>query len=166
MKKSATITSLTVECYSVEYLNLIDNYLYFVIGYISNQKLYLYSYTYYVPSKVLQSYSQYQYSNSLYNIINNGLSCHYMSSNTYGHFVLFCLCGAKNNDINNLIALNYFDITDQGITFLKRQYLNILNEIKYIKATLLPDYQNLFVGLMSSNGIAYHWKYNINIINI
>ena len=164
LKKSTnSITSLTVEYYSLEYFTLIDNYIYFAIGFISNQKLYLYSYTYNVPSKVFEAYSQYQYSSSSYNIVNSGLSCHYMSSNTYGHFVLFCLCGVKYNDIKNQIALNYFDITDQDITLLKRKYLSILHEIKYIKSTLLPDCQNLFVGFMSSNGIAYHWKYNINM---
>ena len=123
LEKSATITSSTVECYSLEYLNLIDNYLYFIIGYISNQKLYLYSYTYYVPTKVFQAYSQYQYSISLYNIINSGLSCHYMRSYTYNRFIIICLHGAKNNDINNLIVLNYFDITDQGI---KQPYYQIM----------------------------------------
>ena len=106
-------------------MNLIGNYLYFVIGFISNQKLYLYSYTYYIPSETFQSYSQYQFSNSLYNIINSGLSCHYMRSYTYNRFIIICLHGVKYNDIKNQIALNYFDITDQGITFLTIIKINI-----------------------------------------
>ena len=163
LKKSTSITSQTVECYSVEYLNLIGNYLYFVIGFISNQKLYLYSYTYYIPSKTFQSYSQYQFSNSLYNIINSGLSCHYMNSSNYNRFIIICLYGVKYNDVKDQVCLNWFDITDQDLTPLKREYLTIPSEIKYIKSTLLPDYKNLYVGLMSSNGIAYHWKYNINM---
>ena len=163
LKNSTSITSQTVECYSVEYLNLIGNYLYFVIGFISNQKLYLYSYTYYIPSKTFQSYNQYQFSNSLYNIINSGLSCHYMNSSNYNRFIIICLYGVKYNDVKDQVCLNWFDITDQGLTPLKREYLTIQSEFKYIKSTLLPDYKNLYVGLMSSNGIAYHWKYNINM---
>ena len=50
-KFTNTITTLTVEYYSLEYLNYSGSSLYFVIGFISSKNLYMYNYKFVISSK-------------------------------------------------------------------------------------------------------------------
>ena len=76
-KSDELITNLSVEYYSLTYLVEYENYVYFSIGFISNQGLYLYGYKYQIEERIIYSLPKLENINS-YTIKNNGLSCHFV----------------------------------------------------------------------------------------
>ena len=156
-KTTSTITSLSVEYYTLEYLNYVGSCLYFVIGFISDQELYLFYYKYQDSDGKLSIINRLQGFNT-YSIINNGLSCHYMQISKY---FIACLYSG-----NGRIAIDFVDVYDTKIEkskYVNPTYISSIGEVKYIKGTLLiPDYKTLYVGYISSDGTPYHWRYNIN----
>ena len=84
-KNSDKITLFNVEYYTLVYVGKDpSNNLYFVIGFIYNKKVYLYSYIYQTVENLIQTQTQLEGANdydSSY-IIYNGLSCHLMNYNT------------------------------------------------------------------------------------
>ena len=157
-----TIASLTVDYYSLEYLSYSSGYLYFVIGFISSKKLYLYYYEFYVSGQSF-SVSKLEKKNS-YDITSEELSCHYMKHDNLGRYIITCLYGNSN-----YIVIDYFDVY-VDTTIVKSQaintkYIDAKAEVKYIKGTLLipeGNYKTLYVGYITSDGTPYHWRYNIN----
>ena len=161
-KSTNTIASWTVDYYSLEYLSYSRGYLYFVIGFISSKKLYLYYYEFYVSGQTF-SVSKLEKKNS-YDITSEELSCHYMKHDNLGRYIVTCLYG-----YSNYIVIDYFDVYDDT-TIVKSQaintkYIDAKAEVKYIKGTLLipeGNYKTLYVGYITSDGTPYHWRYNIN----
>ena len=174
-KSDFKITSYNVEYYTLVYAGEdSSNYIYFIIGFIYNKNLYLNSYKYQTVEKSIIIQTQLAGANdydSSY-IIYNGLSCHLMyyctsyssswwstSCNEYKS-VITCLYYINNNGI----AFNYFDITTTSLkksTLLTSTYKSSQN-IKYIKATLLPDKERLLIGWLNTSGVPYYWMYDIN----
>ena len=176
-KSDFKITSYNVEYYTLVYAGEdSSNYIYFIIGFIYNKKLYLNSYKYQTVEKSIIIQTQLaganDYSSSY--IVYNGLSCHLMyyctsyssswsptSCNNYKS-VITCLYYINNNGI----AFNYFDITTTSLkksTLLTSTYKSSQNQyVKYIKATLLPDKERLLIGWLTTSGVPYYWMYDIN----
>ena len=161
-KFTNTITTSTVEYYSLEYLYYSGSSLYFVIGFISSKNLYMYYYKFVISSKK-SSVCKLEKVNT-YGITSNGFSCHYMKHVNLDRYIITCLYG---ND--NYIIIEFFDVYDDT-TIIKSQdkstiYIDALGQVKYIKGTLLipeGDYKTLYVGYLTSDGTPYHWRYNIN----
>ena len=164
-KNDELITELNVEYYSLSYITGQGNYISFVIGFISKDKLYLFYYKYYIEEKIFNIVNKLIMQNSYtYNLINNGISCHYMKYNNYSSlnsYIFVCLFYKKGYDI----SLNFFDIYPDGLFISKRKESGFIqhdDEMKYIKAVLLPDKQHLFIGWLKSNGVLYYRIHNIN----
>ncbi len=77
-KSSEVITDSLVEYYSLVYTgkNEQNNYLSFVIGFISQNKLYLKLYKYVIETNTIEYIEQFIQTN---HIVNNALSCHSMN---------------------------------------------------------------------------------------
>ena len=82
------------------------------------------------------------------------------SSSNYEN-VITCLYYLNNYGI----AFNYYTITNSSLqkaTLINTKDVSIHNNGKYIKATLLPDRERLFIGWLTTDGIPYYWMYDIN----
>ena len=155
------ITSVTVEYYSLTYTFTKSNYIYFVVGFVYNGKYNLYTYKYQTNEKTIEKYAQLV--TCYYSIINNALSCHYM--NYYYDYnnvpLLACLYSVDSTGL----AIDFLEVTSLSIVStnkLSSEYVSLTCSVKYIKAVLLPDKENIVVGFINQGGLLYYWKYNIN----
>ena len=57
-KSSNLITSYSVEYYTLEYLATVSGFVYFIIGFISDAKLYIYCYKYGISDKTISKYAK------------------------------------------------------------------------------------------------------------
>ena len=166
-KSSNLITSLSVEYYTLEYIAIQSDYLYFIIGFISDAKLYLYSYKYQISDKTIYRFGALENTN-YYNIKNNGLSCHFMkyltSSYEYTNLIT-CLYTATEGRI----AFEFFDITTTSLyksSTKSKTAILTQREVRYIKATIFNDRKKLLVGWITSGRVPYYWMYDMILIII
>ena len=166
-KSNDKITNLDVEYYTLVYVGKdSSNNLYFVVGFINNREVYLYSYIYQPAENSIQTQTQLEGANHYSSdyIIYNGLSCnlmHYYTSDSNYQKVITCLYYLNENGI----AINYYEITTstlQRATILNPTYFNSNNNAKYIKSTTLPDKKRLLIGWLNSNGVPNYGIYDIN----
>ena len=161
-KSDEKITTLNVEYYSLIYLYIKSNMLYFIIAFISSEKLYLYSYNYNILNKSFTNYAFLKDASS-YNIKNSGLSCHYMKYYSYNNYryLITCLYYISYYEM----GIEYYDVTETTLSkssLKSKEKKNIQGEAKLIKAVLSSDEESLLIGWITSQGVPYHWKYNIN----
>ena len=164
-KNSNTISNLNVDSYSLVYLGkTVEKYPLFSIAFISSKKLYINSYKInFVNGRVTNLFKLEKVNN--YTIQNSDLSCHYPYYSSYSYFVIACFYSGMRNG-NYIIAINFFDVSDTIFRMCKYKdptYKTISKAAKYIKSALYEeDYENILVGWIASDGIPYHWRYNIN----
>ena len=166
-KSDFKITNYNVEYYTLVYAGEdSSNYIYFVIGFIYNKKLYLNSYKYQTVEKSIIIQTQLAGANDYSSIMYNGLSCHLMYYCTSYSSWSGYLCNNYQRVItclyyiyNNGIAFNYFNITTTSLkksTLLTSTYKSFQDKyVKYIKATLLPDKERLLIGWLTTSGVPY-----------
>ena len=157
-KSSDIITIYNVEYYSLTYIYKNNNYYYFVVGFVFNQELYLYSYKYDISQNLIEKYSQLECGNH-YQIKNNGLSCHYMKYSS--SYLLTCLYYVNNYGI----VLDFFEVYSSALsvsTIKNPSNFSTYEEVKYIRGILSSDEETLTVGWMSIDGVPYYWQYDIN----
>ena len=159
-KSSNLITSFSVEYYTLEYLGTASGFIYFIIGFISDAKLYIYSYKYGISDKTISKYDQLSDA-STYPIKNNGISCHYMYYPSKEEYILACLYGTTGSTI----VFDFFKVTTSSLSSYSsksRAIVSRTGEVKYIKGALLPNNQQLLIGWLNSTGVPYYELYNIN----
>ena len=90
LKDSNSIKSGSIfgEYYTLVNIGLASNCLYYVIGFVYNQKLYFYGYKYDINANTNNNYANlneynHRYSSSSYYIKNKGLSCQYVNNKFY-----------------------------------------------------------------------------------
>ena len=161
-KNDELITNLFVEYYSLTYLVEYENYVYFSIGFISNQGLYLYGYKYQIEERNIYSLPKLENINT-YQIKNNGLSCHfvYYLLNSDYKYLLTCIYHYYNKGF----AFDFFTLYTTEIRKNNdiSKYTEINDEIKYIRAVLSPDDdESISLGWINADKVPYHWEININ----
>ena len=172
-KNDGKITSFTVEYYTLVYAGKDSSgNLYFVIGFIYNKKVYLYSYKYQTVENSIQIQTQLNGANhySSEYIVYNGLTCHlmYYCTNSNGYsctkYAKVITCLYPLYDIG--IAINYYDITASSLqkstsfnpTYLR---LNVEDQAVYIKGALLSDEERILLGWISPDRVPHYWIYDI-----
>ena len=157
-KSNDIITNFNVEYYSLAYIYKQNNFYYFVVGFVYNRELYLYSYKYDISQNLIEKYSQLESCN-YYNIKNKGLSCHYMKYSS--SYLLTCLYYANNYGI----VFDFFEVSTTVLkisTIKNPSNFSSYEEVKYIRGILSSDKETLTIGWMTIDGVPYFWKYNIN----
>ena len=79
----------------------------------------------------------------------------------YSSYLIACLYYKENNGI----VFNFFDISTTSLcvsTQKSTTTYSIPEQIKYIRAALLPGESRLLIGWLSSDRIPSYWMYDIN----
>ena len=163
-KSDSKITNTNIEYYTVTYAFEDSNNIYFTIGFIYNEDFYLYSYKYHTIDKTITKHKE-AIRKQYYYIKNNGVSCHNMKYsgkfNTKIQYIISCLYSVDGNTL----AIDFYDLTTsklQKSTARDTFSIILTHKVKYYKATLLPDEENLLIGYISVDGIPYSAGFNIN----
>ena len=166
------ITENDVEIYTLEYIYEKNDYIYFLIGFVYDTKLYLYAYKYNTNDKSIENFSSLENAASK-KIKNNGITCHYMrtkNTNLESDNIITCVYSYDYyQDEEFRIGLEYYDITEASLGKSSNSKYNIkifgdyTRPIKYIKGSLLPGRQSLLIGWISQNYYPFFWRYDIDI---
>ena len=172
LKSSNTIHSGTVsgEYYTLVNIGISSNFLYYVIGFVYNQKLYFYGYKYDINANTNSKYANlnaynHRYSSSNYYIRNKGLSCQYVTKTSLGQCLLCVYLIYYNN--NTKIAFDYFTVTTSSIAQVNsssyNQYLPYFkHDVSCFKTALSSDKKNVLIAAYNSNGIGTFASFNVN----
>ena len=173
LKSSNTIHSGTVsgEYYTLVNIGLSSNFLYYVIGFVYDQKLYFYGYKYDINANTnsnyanLNAYNHRYSSSSSYYIRNKGLSCQYVTKTSLGQCLL-CVYLIYYNS-NTKIAFDYFTVTTSSIAQVNsssyNQYLAYLNyDVSCFKTALSSDKTKVLVVTYNADGIGTYVTFNVN----
>ena len=164
-KSDFIITNLNVDYYSLVYTGAYSSYnFYFVIGFIYDRKLYLYSYKYNTLEKKIEPHKSLENANcNSYIIKNTGLSCQYMKYSSSN--LITCVYHVTGG-----IAFDFFEF---GTSYLRASatksctHLAFVNkdnyEVKLIRTVLLSGQQVLMVGWLTATGIPLYYFYYINV---
>ena len=156
--------------YTLVNKGLIDNCLYYIIGFVYNKYLYFYGYEYNTITNTNNNFGNlkgynHRYSNSYYYIRNKGLSCQYVNKNSLGQYLL-CVYLIYYNSYTK-IAFDYFEVTKISITQVSNsgynQYLGYSNyDVSCIKTALSSDKTNVLIITYNSNGIGTFSTFDVN----
>ena len=161
--------SISGEYYTLVNIGLVSNCLYYIIGFVYNQKLYFYGYRYDINANTNSNYANLKaynnrYSNSYY-IRNKGLSCQYITKSSLGQCLL-CVYLIYYNS-NTKIAFDYFTITTSSIAQVSSSSYNLYldyakHDVSCIKTALSSDKTKVLVVTYNANGIGTYTSFNVN----
>ena len=162
--------SIYGEYYTLVNIGLSNNCIYYIVGFVYNQKLYFYGYKYDISYNTNNNYANlnaynHRYNSSSYYIRNKGLSCQYVTQTTLGQCLL-CVY-LIYDDSNIKIAFDYFTVTTTSITPVSsssyNQYLTYSNhDVSCFKTALSPDKTKVFVVTYNSDGIGTYTTFDVN----
>jgi len=162
--------SISGEYYTLVNKGLTSNCLYYVIGFVYNQKLYFYCYKYDISSNINNKYAylneyNHRYSSNSYSIRNKGLSCQYVTKSSLGQCLLCVYLIYYNSNIK--IAFDYFTVTTSSIAQVSsssyNKYLAYSNyDVSCFKTALSSDKTIVLVITYNSNGIGTYTTFNVN----
>ena len=154
--------------YTLVNIGLINNCLYYIIGFIYNQRLYFYGYKYDISSNTNSNFANlegcnHQYSSSSFYIKNKGLSCQYVTKTSLGQRLLcvYLIYGTKSK-----ISFDYFEVTTSTITRVSSSYSQYLAYSNYdvacFKTALSSDKTQVLVVTYNTDGIGTFTKFDVN----
>ena len=159
------------EYYTLVNKGLIDNYLYYIIGFVYNSKLYFYCYKYSISANTNTNYANlnnynHRYTDSYsYSIKNKGLSCQYVIKSSVGQ-ALLCIFLISDSSSYKL-AFEYFEVTKTTITQVSNSYYNqYLSYSTYnvlcIKTSISLDKTKVLVSTYNFNEIGTFFSFDVN----
>ena len=164
-------TNVYGEYYTLVGVGSSGHYYYYVIGFIYNQKIYLYAYKYNFVNNINTKYDQILGFNhrinsySSYYIMNKALSCEYVEHYNLG-YVLLCVFLINNPQVNNhIISFEYIKVYTTYMEFASTQYIKIFNfyyNISCFKTILNSDRNKLLIVGYCTAGLGIFSIYNVN----
>ena len=162
-----SVVQSDAEYYTLVYYKKDSNYLQFLVGYISNYKLYLNLYGYKQSTQTITLLYNLETENA---IENQGLSCHNMNYSyssgviwTKINYVNIILC--LYTSVGEKMNMDFYKINDDYsiVNSDKREnkYFFLEEQTNYIKGDLLSGNNTLLFGWITQTGIPYYRLYNI-----
>ena len=169
-KSSSSIHSGSIygDYYTLVNIGLISNCLYYIIGFVYNQRLYFYGYKYDISSNTNSNFANlegcnHQYSSSSFYIKNKGLSCQYVTKTSLGQRLLcvYLIYGTKSK-----ISFDYFKVTTSAITRVSSSYSQYLAfsdyDVTCFKTALSSDKTQILLVTYNSDGIGTFAIFDVN----
>jgi hypothetical protein len=160
----------TAEYYTLIPIKKEGNYLFYFIGFVHNASLYFLYYKYYNYEEktnliLSKTRKKHEYGSTIYNIVNKGLTCQYM---TYSQNInsIICFFLIYSNYYYYLTADNFLINNNNSIVQDSSYTGNHFNfpEIRCIKSCVAKDHSKALVGLYLTTGEARYFIFDINAI--
>ena len=149
-----------------------EGYLYYIIGFIYNSKIYLYAYKYDYTNNIntkyysLLGHNQQASTSSSYYIMNKALTCDYVDHQDLGDtLVCIFLINKPSSSSNNLIAFEYIKVYSSKLELASTSYNKYINypfNAACFKGKTNTDRDKMVIAGFCNNGLGITVVYDIN----
>ena len=149
-----------------------EGYLYYIIGFIYNSKIYLYAYKYDYTNNIntkyysLLGHNQQASTSSSYYIMNKALTCDYVDHQYLGDtLVCIFLINKPSSSSNNLIAFEYIKVYSNKLELASTSYNKYINypfNAACFKGKTNTDRDKMVIAGFCNNGLGITVVYDIN----
>ena len=155
--------------YTLVPINIYNGYYIYIIGFNDNNYLHFLYYKFDIENNQnilhysLKNFAKSLFISSSYYIEGKSLTCQYLKNETTNEFLtcFYLIHKFSDNTHTYIMAVNLFDINENGITDNTVYDLYKFGKFKYIKSTINYNHLEAFVCIIDDGGEAYHFNYII-----